>query len=72
MLTGPNTPAVPLLLRNVHVLDAQAGALLRNRSVLVEGETIRSVSDQPIEHAGARVVDGGGRVLMPEIGRAHV
>ena len=71
-MTGLNTSPAPLLLQNVQVLDAHAGALLRGRSVLIEGETIRAVSDQPIDHPGARVIDAGGRVLMPGLIDCHV
>ncbi len=40
--------------------------------MLVEGERIREVSDQPIKSAGAERIDVGGRTLMPGLIDAHV
>jgi predicted amidohydrolase YtcJ len=37
---------------------------LAERSVAVEGDRIREVSDRPIRVSDARVIDLGGRVLM--------
>jgi imidazolonepropionase-like amidohydrolase len=45
---------------------------LAELSVAVEGERIREVSDRPIRVSGARVIDLGGRVLMPGLIDAHV
>ena len=41
-------------------------------AVLVEGGTIREVSDQPIRSDSAARIDLGGRVLMPGLIDAHV
>ena len=61
-----------ILFKNVHVLDVRRGALLEGHAVLVEGEHIREVSDKPITRASARVIDGGGRTLMPGLIDCHV
>lgn len=42
-----------------------------NASVLVEGNLIRKVSTEAIDHEGATVIDGGGRTLMPGLLDAH-
>jgi imidazolonepropionase-like amidohydrolase len=60
------------LFRNVELLDPAQDRLLGGREVLVEGELIREVSDRPIVAAGATVIDGGGRTLMPGLIDCHV
>ena len=60
------------LFKNVHVLDVRAGRLLEDHQVLVEGGTIRELSDRPIAAATAQVIDGDGRTLMPGLIDCHV
>ncbi len=60
------------LFKNVHVLDVRGGRLLEDHQVLVENGTIRELSDRPIAAATARVIDGGGRTLMPGLIDCHV
>ena len=68
----PHAAMSPTLFKNVHVLDVRQGALLDAHEVLVEGDVIREVSDKPITRPGARVIDGGGRTLMPGLIDCHV
>jgi imidazolonepropionase-like amidohydrolase len=58
--------------KNCTVLDTVAGALLPGHNVVVEGETIREVSDRPVKSARATVIDLKGRTLMPGLIDAHV
>jgi len=60
------------LFRNVKLLDPAKDELLGGHEVLVEGELIREVSDRPLQTAGASVIDGGGRTLMPGLIDCHV
>jgi imidazolonepropionase-like amidohydrolase len=60
------------LFRNVKLLDPTKDELLGGHEVLVEGELIREVSDRPLQTAGATVIDGGGRTLMPGLIDCHV
>ena len=60
------------LFRGGSVLDVSAGVLLDGYQVLVEGNRIKEVSDQPIRTADPFVVDLRGRVLMPGLIDAHV
>lgn len=62
----------PTLFTNVHVLDVRAGRLLKDQQVLVEDGTIRALSGQAIAANNARVIDGGGRTLMPGLIDCHV
>ncbi len=65
---GPTT-----LFRNVRIFDGKSPALSAPSEVLVRGNTIASISAEPIagEGGSTRVIDGGGRVLMPGLIDAH-
>jgi imidazolonepropionase-like amidohydrolase len=54
-----------VLFTNVNVFDGYAEDLQRGMHVLVEGNLIKAISDQPIAVADAQVIDGGGRTLLP-------
>ena len=60
-----------VLFSNVNIFNGVDGALVENGSVLVEGNLIKAVSDQPINAPGAIKVDGGGRTLMPGLIDMH-
>jgi len=60
------------LFRNVKLLDPAKDELSGGHEVLVEGDTIREVSDRSLPTAGATVIDGGGRTLMPGLIDCHV
>ena len=64
-----------VLFKNVSVFNGKDDKLLSGRSVLVEGNLIKSVSSSDISApAGATVIDGGGKTLMPGLidGHAHL
>ena len=61
-----------ILFRNFRMLDPDIGELRDGFDLLVEGNTIREVSDRPIRSEAADVVDCGGRVLMPGLIDCHV
>ena len=60
------------IFRNMMLLDPRWETSRDGYEVLVEGQTIREVSDRPIHAAGARVVDCGRRTLMPGLIDCHV
>ena len=60
------------LFTNGRVLDPRHDGLRDGIEVLVDGGTIREVSDRSIRSAAAERVDLGGRVLMPGLIDAHV
>jgi imidazolonepropionase-like amidohydrolase len=62
----------PVLFTNMRLLDPRWDAARDGYQVLVEGELVKEVSDQPIKAAGARTVDCGGRTLMPGLIDCHV
>ena len=63
-----------VLFTNVMVWDGTSEAL-RKADVLVTGNTIAEVSDEPlavIQSTDMTVIDGGGRTLMPGLIDSHV
>ena len=61
-----------IVFEHADVLDAAAGTLLKDRFVRIEGAKITTVSDRPVDTAGARVIDARGKVLMPGLIDCHV
>jgi imidazolonepropionase-like amidohydrolase len=61
-----------IVFENCALLDVESGHRLPGRSVVVEGERIKEVSDRPVRIAGAHRVDVRGRTLMPGLCDAHV
>jgi imidazolonepropionase-like amidohydrolase len=61
-----------VLLTNARVFDGVNGDCEEGMQVLVEGGIIREVSAKPLRAADARVIDVGGRTLMPGLIDAHV
>lgn len=64
-------PAPATLFRNVRVLDVEKGALGAPTDVLVEGDRIARIGPGATP-AGATVIAGGGRTLMPGLIDVHV
>jgi len=67
-------PAAPssILFRNLNLLDPRWKEARGGYEVLVEGETIKEVSDKPIKASKAQIVDCGKRTLMPGLIDCHV
>lgn len=67
-----HTPKTDLLVHNVSVFDSFSGKLVAGQDVLISGNRIKSVgaavSQSP---AGAQVIDGTGKVLIPGLWDMH-
>ncbi|MDX1266166.1 MAG: hypothetical protein R3311_02265, partial [Oceanisphaera sp.] len=63
--------ASKILFRNVNVFDGKNNKLHPKKSVLVEGDTIKAVSQARLPAEGATVIEGDGRTLMPGMIDAH-
>jgi imidazolonepropionase-like amidohydrolase len=61
-----------LILRNARVFDGSNADCPEGMSLRIEGDRIVEVSSQPITVPDARVIDVGGRTLMPGLIDAHV
>jgi len=60
------------LLENARIFDGYNADCPEGMSVLVEGGTIREVSDRPIKTNGARRIDVAGKTLMPGLIDLHI
>lgn len=58
--------------KNFALLEPAFDELRRGYELVVEGETIRELSDKPQKLAKADVIDCGGRTLMPGLIDSHV
>ena len=70
----PAAPSAVALFENVRVFDGTNERLSPPTNVLVRGNKIERISTQPIEvdrSADTRVIDGGGRTLMPGLIDVH-
>lgn len=74
LLVLTQTPPPALVLRDVTVVDVARGERLAGRSVLVQDGRIARIlpSAELVVPAGARVIEGGGRFLIPGLMDAHV
>ncbi|MGE0814320.1 MAG: amidohydrolase family protein, partial [Vicinamibacterales bacterium] len=63
-------PAVTAI-RAGRLLDPEAGRILANQVILVEGARIRDVGPNEPIPAGARVIDLSGATVMPGLVEAH-
>jgi imidazolonepropionase-like amidohydrolase len=59
------------VLQNARVFDGTSEDFQDGASVVIEGERIREVADRPPRFQDARVIDCGGRFLMPGMIDAH-
>src|SRR5580698_369972 len=60
-----------ILFTNANVLLKGCTNLQTPLNVLVEGNSIKAVSSNPIHHPAARIIDVAGRTLMPGLIDAH-
>jgi hypothetical protein len=67
----PDTPGTVLIDR-VHLVDVEAGAIREAQSVIVRNGVIESIGSGLPAQAGALVIDGRGKYLMPGLIDTHV
>lgn len=59
------------LITNVNVFDGINEKLLKNVNVVITGNLITKVSEQPLAVSGGTVIDGGGRTMIPGLIDMH-
>ncbi|HPG21612.1 MAG TPA: amidohydrolase family protein [Amaricoccus sp.] len=64
-------PGGPILITNVNVFDGINEELIENATVVIDGNLISEISTEDLAVAGARVIDGGGRTMIPGLIDAH-
>src|SRR5579871_2643226 len=72
-LNAQQPPAVTVI-ENVRIFDGTHPSLSAPSNVLIKGNIIEKISATPIpadQRAGAQIIAGGGRVLMPGLIDAH-
>jgi imidazolonepropionase-like amidohydrolase len=70
--SGAQTPSA-LLIRGATIIDGLSDAPLRDRSLLIEGNTIRELLPaDAAAPAGAQVLDLGGKFIIPGLLDSHV
>jgi imidazolonepropionase-like amidohydrolase len=71
---GADEAARLAAITGVSIIDVEAGAVLPDRTVLIEGETVMSVGPAAgtAPPAGARLVDGRGLFLIPGLIDSHI
>jgi imidazolonepropionase-like amidohydrolase len=64
--------ATSVAITNVSVIDVEAGRVVPNVTVVVQGERIAAVGTNAPVPAGARSIDGRGKFLIPGLWDMHV
>jgi len=68
----PPAESEATLFQNVRIFDRKSATLSMPSNVLVRGNKIERISASPMAaETGTRVIDGGGRTLMPGLIDAH-
>src|ERR1700735_564934 len=62
----------PVLLKNARIFDGESEDCVEGQHVLIEGGRIREISSKPIKTSEARIIEVGGRTLMPGLIDAHI
>lgn len=60
-----------ILFKNFRMLDPEKDEIAGGHEILIEGDSIREVSEGPIKAPGASAIDCGGRTLMPGLIDSH-
>ena len=70
VLVGQESAAAPVVLRAARLLDVEAGRIVPDPVIVVEGDRIRGVGSADVP-AGARVVNLGDATLLPGLIDVH-
>lgn len=68
---GAGSPAGPIVITNVNVFDGLNAPLIENASVVIDGNLISQITTEEVAVAGRRIIDGGGRTMIPGSTDSH-
>ena len=74
-LAQPGAPAIPprpILLRAARLFDGTTDTVISNGAVLVQGNRIVAAGANVAVPAGAKVIDGSGKTLLPGLIDSHM
>ena len=60
------------VVRNARLFDSAAGVMREGSSIVIEGDQVVAVTQEPIAVDDAIVIDAGGRAVLPGLIDAHV
>ena len=61
-----------LVVRNARLFDSPDGVMREQSTIVIAGERVEAVTQEPIEVADADVIDAGGRAVLPGLIDCHV
>lgn len=70
-LAFPEAQTNTLVITRVTVIDVNGGGARPNMNVVIEGRVIVAVGEKIVSPRGARVIDGGGKFLIPGLWDMH-
>lgn len=71
-IAGAQQPAPVVVLRHVNVVDGARGAIATNAALVIRDGLIAQIESEPFNApAGATVIEGGGRYVVPGLIDAH-
>lgn len=71
MISASSHEAMPLVLRNCTVIDAQHPEPREGMQIVIEGERIQEVTPEPVRISSAREIDIRGRSVLPGLIDCH-
>jgi imidazolonepropionase-like amidohydrolase len=71
-VTAQEKAATQVLFKNVNIFDGKSDKLIKGRDVLIVGNTIRQIRKNLTPTEATKVIEGGGRTLMPGLIDNHV
>lgn len=61
-----------IVVRNARLFDSLAGAMREHATVVIQGERIEAVTQEPLEVGDAQIIDAAGRAVLPGLIDCHV